>query len=77
MVADPLHSDSCLNRRTALLASLGLLALPHAGMAATPSHSSGVWPLQVPGGITRLSLGPQPVGPTPLRVMCLCWWWVT
>ena len=66
-----------LNRRAALLGGLGLLVLPNTGTAATPSHSSGVWPrhLQVPGGIARLSLGPaatRPVahaGEVPLLVV--------
>ncbi|MDP1742592.1 M23 family metallopeptidase [Polaromonas sp.] len=68
MFANPHHPDACLNRRTALLGGLGLLALPTAGIAATSSNSSnpsGVWPrpLQVPGGIARLSLGPAAVRP--------------
>ncbi len=54
------------SRRTALLGSLGLLALPASAFAANakptsaPSHTpAGVWPqaLQVPGGIARLALG--------------------
>ncbi len=68
MFVDLLHPESSLNRRTALLGSLGLLALPSAGIAANPSPSSnasGVWPrpLQVPGGIARLSLGPAALRP--------------
>ena len=77
MFADPRESDFCLSRRTALLGSLGLLALPTAGLAATLAESFGVWPraLQVPGGIARLSLGPaatRPVahaGEVPLLVV--------
>ena len=77
MFADPRESDFCLSRRTALLGSFGLMTLPTAGFAATPSDASGVWPrpLQVPGGIARLSLGPaatRPVahaGEVPLLVV--------
>ena len=72
----PLH----LSRRSALLGTLGLLALPASQLAAaaTPPLSDGtVWPnaLQVPGGIARLSLGPaatRPVahaGDVPLLVL--------
>lgn len=65
MFVDPRQSDFCLSRRAALLVSLGLLALPTAGFAATPADTSGVWPrpLQVPGGVARLSLGPAAVRP--------------
>ncbi|WP_395054689.1 peptidoglycan DD-metalloendopeptidase family protein [Polaromonas sp.] len=47
------------------MAALGLLALPGAGFAATPSTSSLVWPqaLQVPGGVARLSLGSSATRP--------------
>ena len=53
-------------RRSALLATLGLLALPASRLAAAPATaSSGVWPkaLAVPGGVARLSLGPAAVRP--------------
>lgn len=56
-------------RRTALLGSLGLLALPSAVLAAPPGRAKapepGVWPraLAVPGGVVRLSLGPAPAPP--------------
>jgi murein DD-endopeptidase MepM/ murein hydrolase activator NlpD len=48
-----------LNRRSALLAALGGLALPASRLSAAPAPS-GVWPKasQVPGGVARLSLGP-------------------
>jgi murein DD-endopeptidase MepM/ murein hydrolase activator NlpD len=48
-----------LNRRSALLAVLGGLALPASRLSAAPAPS-GVWPKasQVPGGVARLSLGP-------------------
>lgn len=64
MFAGPMHPASFLTRRSALLGGLGLLALPAAGLAATPAPS-GVWPkaLHVPGGIARLSLGPSAVRP--------------
>ncbi len=58
-----------LTRRSALLGTLGLLALPasHLAAAATPATSqpSAVWPhaSQVPGGIARLSLGPAAARP--------------
>ncbi len=66
-----------LSRRTALLGTLGLLALPGAGFAATSSDVSTVWPraLPVPGGVARLPLGPsaqRPVahqGELPLLVV--------
>ena len=66
-----------LSRRKALMAALGLLTLPGAGFAATPSASSTIWPqaLPVPGGVGRLSLGPsaqRPVahqGELPLLVV--------
>ena len=48
-------------------AVLGLLALPAASMAAKPAAPT-VWPhpLQVPGGVARLSLGPAAVRPQAL-----------
>ncbi|MDH6165756.1 murein DD-endopeptidase MepM/ murein hydrolase activator NlpD [Variovorax boronicumulans] len=73
-----------LNRRHALLGTLGLLALPMAtqhAVAAAPAKSKqahpAVWPnaSQVPGGVARLSLGPSAKRPTafagdvPLLVM--------
>jgi murein DD-endopeptidase MepM/ murein hydrolase activator NlpD len=67
-----------LNRRTALLGTAGLLALPawQVAAAATPP-APDVWPnpAQVPGGVARLSLGPaaaRPVahaGEVPLLVL--------
>ena len=54
------------NRRCALLAAVGLLALPALQVAAAPAAApSDVWPRasQVPGGIARLSLGPAPTRP--------------
>lgn len=65
-----------LFRRSALLGTACLLALPAASFASPPS-SSGIWPqpLQVPGGVARLPLGPsaqRPVahqGELPLLVV--------
>jgi murein DD-endopeptidase MepM/ murein hydrolase activator NlpD len=57
--ASPLPSP--ITRRTAMLGSLGLLALPAPHLAAATSAAPlNVWPraLQVPGGVARLSLGP-------------------
>lgn len=62
-----LLSPTLLNRRRALLGTLGLLALPvatpvHAAPPAKPKQQrSEVWPhaSQVPGGVARLSLGPN------------------
>ncbi|RZI94630.1 MAG: M23 family metallopeptidase [Variovorax sp.] len=76
-------SDLPLTRRSALLATAGLLALPSAHAArpkpasSAPAPSTEVWPhaSQVPGGIARLSLGPaatRPVaraGEVPLLVI--------
>jgi murein DD-endopeptidase MepM/ murein hydrolase activator NlpD len=68
-----MHSNQLhfLNRRHALLGTLGLLALPatHATAAppAKPKHKRPeVWPhaSQVPGGVARLSLGPNAKRPT-------------
>ena len=69
-------SSSLLTRRSTLLAAIGALALPASRVAAATS-STGVWPkpLQVPGGVARLSLGPaaeRPVaysGDVPLLVL--------
>ena len=60
----PPASDS-LSRRSALLGSIGLLALPTASRAATAAQPSAVWPRasQVPGGVARLSLGPAATRP--------------
>jgi murein DD-endopeptidase MepM/ murein hydrolase activator NlpD len=65
-----------LSRRSALLGAVSLLALPAASFASLRS-SSGIWPqpLQVPGGVARLPLGPsaqRPVahqGELPLLVV--------
>ena len=78
----PIHHPALfhqlLSRRSALLGSVGLLALPVSRLAAAAAPpSSEVWPnaLQVPGGIARLSLGPaaaRPVahaGDVPLLVL--------
>jgi murein DD-endopeptidase MepM/ murein hydrolase activator NlpD len=53
-----------LSRRTALLGTVGLLALPASHLAAA-APPPGVWPVdsQVPGGVARLSLGPAAVRP--------------
>ena len=53
-----------LTRRTALLGTAALLALPGSPLFAAPA-STDVWPnaLQVPGGIARLSLGPAATRP--------------
>lgn len=75
--SDLIHQQPDLSRRTALMGTLGLLALPAAGFAATPPSSPTIWPqsLQVPGGVARLSLGPsaqRPVahqGELPLLVV--------
>jgi hypothetical protein len=55
----PPSSFPGLTRRATLLAAMGWLALPAAGVAATPSPSAP-WPnaSQVPGGVARLPLGP-------------------
>jgi murein DD-endopeptidase MepM/ murein hydrolase activator NlpD len=55
-----------LNRRTALLGTAGLLALPSSLLAqAAAVQPAQAWPraAQVPGGIARLSLGPAPTRP--------------
>src|SRR5687767_6272072 len=62
-----LLSPALLDRRRALLSTLGLLALPAAThvSAAPPvkpkQQRPDVWPhaSQVPGGVARLSLGPS------------------
>jgi len=81
MCPSDLHpANASCSRRSALLGTISLLALPSLGLAATPSTpavTSGVWPqnLPVPGGIARLSLGPataRPVaaqGEVPLLVL--------
>ena len=54
-------SPVSLNRRSALLGTWGLLALPASSMGATAAPPTPtVWPLAlaVPGGVARLSLGP-------------------
>jgi len=56
-----------LNRRSAVLGTVGLLAAMHAGAATQakarkqPAAAPDVWPRasQVPGGVARLSLGPS------------------
>ncbi|NVM88832.1 M23 family metallopeptidase [Variovorax sp. SG517] len=56
-----------LNRRSAVLGTVGLLATMHAGAATQakakkqPAAAPDVWPhaSQVPGGVARLSLGPS------------------
>ena len=63
-----LFADSALlQRRSALLGTLGLLALPtqHLAAANLPAPDSDPWPhaLPVPGGVVRLSLGPGAVRP--------------
>lgn len=52
--------STSVNRRSALLTTLGLFALPAAPVHAGPSLPSAAWPLAspVPGGVARLSLGP-------------------
>jgi murein DD-endopeptidase MepM/ murein hydrolase activator NlpD len=55
-----------MNRRSAVLGVMALLALPATRLAAAPApQPSDVWPhtSQVPGGIARLSLGPAAVRP--------------
>lgn len=63
----PRTAPVSLNRRTALLGAVGLLALPATGAAATATRAApptaaapAAWPRnsQVPGGVARLSLGP-------------------
>ncbi|MES2943692.1 MAG: peptidoglycan DD-metalloendopeptidase family protein [Pseudomonadota bacterium] len=51
-------NQQTFSRRSALLGSASLLALPWA--AGVHAQPSGIWPLalQVPGGVARLSLGP-------------------
>ncbi|WP_432730914.1 peptidoglycan DD-metalloendopeptidase family protein [Variovorax sp. W6] len=73
-----------LNRRGAVLGTIGLLAAMHTGAATKPTATKkqpaatpGVWPRasQVPGGVARLSLGPSArrpqafAGDIPLLVM--------
>lgn len=61
--------SAALNRRSAVLGALGLLALP--ASAAAPAKKNNkpqapdVWPraLLVPGGVARLSLGPAATRP--------------
>ncbi|MET3419309.1 murein DD-endopeptidase MepM/ murein hydrolase activator NlpD [Variovorax paradoxus] len=60
-----------MNRRHALLGTLGLLALPATHATAAPpakpkQKRPDVWPhaSQVPGGVARLSLGPNAKRPT-------------
>jgi len=56
-----------LNRRSAVLGTIGLIAAIHANAATKstakkqPAATPGVWPRasQVPGGMARLSLGPS------------------
>ena len=64
-----LPSSAALNRRSAVLGALGLLALP-AGAAAPAKKNNKpqapeVWPHAslVPGGVARLSLGPAATRP--------------
>jgi len=58
-----------LNRRSAVLGALGLLALPASAAAPAKKNSKpqapDVWPraLLVPGGVARLSLGPAATRP--------------
>ena len=68
-----MHSNQLhfLNRRHALLGTLGLLALPATHATAAPpakpkQKRPEVWPhaSQVPGGVARLSLGPNAKRPT-------------
>ncbi|WP_213959684.1 M23 family metallopeptidase [Variovorax sp. dw_954] len=74
----PYSGCSALNRRSVVLGSMGLLALPAAQAAKLSRQDNAtVWPRasQVPGGIARLSLGPaeqRPVahdGDVPLLVV--------
>ncbi len=75
----PSHA-ACISRRTALLGTASLLALPGTGFAAKKGlpPPPTVWPqaLPVPGGVARLSLGPaatRPVaytgGDEPVKVL--------
>jgi len=77
-VPTPALTPLPLSRRSALLGTIGLLALPASQLAAAAApQSSDIWPQnsQVPGGIARLSLGPaalRPVahaGDVPLLVL--------
>ncbi|EJL74571.1 peptidoglycan DD-metalloendopeptidase family protein [Variovorax sp. 2RAF20] len=60
-------APTALNRRSAVLGTIGLIATMHADAATKsaakkqPAAAPGVWPRasQVPGGIARLSLGPS------------------
>ena len=63
-------SSAALNRRSAVLGALGLLALPAGAAAPAKKNNSkplapDVWPraLLVPGGVARLSLGPAATRP--------------
>ncbi|MET0209048.1 MAG: peptidoglycan DD-metalloendopeptidase family protein [Variovorax sp.] len=72
-MTEPRHrsSDLATRRRSVLAMTLGLIALPpvHAASKATPSARAPVapalWPhpLQVPGGVARISLGPAAARP--------------
>ncbi|MDO9359896.1 MAG: peptidoglycan DD-metalloendopeptidase family protein [Polaromonas sp.] len=64
----PFDTPLTLSRRTALLGVTSLLTLPRAAFAAPPATPS-VWPqpLQVPGGVARLSLGPAATKPLALQ----------
>mgnify|MGYP003583568175 CR=1 FL=1 len=62
--------SAALNRRSAVLGALGLLALPASAAAPAKKNNSkpqasDVWPraLLVPGGVARLSLGPAATRP--------------
>jgi murein DD-endopeptidase MepM/ murein hydrolase activator NlpD len=58
-----------MKRRTAVLGALGLLALPASRLAAAPrAQVPEAWPQtsQVPGGVARLSLGPEAARPAAL-----------
>lgn len=65
-----LDDSTPLNRRSALLGTIGLLALSATQAGAAPSSKQkqqpGIWPhaSQVPGGVARLSLGPAATRPS-------------
>ena len=67
-LASPLLPPGAVSRRQVLSGGAGLLALSAAHGLHAQSAAPEVWPrpLQVPGGVARLSLGPAPTRPLAL-----------